>query len=215
MQSLHIQWELSTPMVVPEFPIHLDGILAYARVVAAEDAGETDPWSFQDHLPLAKAGTGEDWIWKASRLRIIPQGMPIAVQMIRKLGFEDLALDQGRVYDKGPKIFSSGTGQYKAYDMRVLVRWVAQCEAWCIGDKTAIEALLPKIQYLGKLGRNGWGRIKSYTIAVDQAAETMWTQRVLPSSMSDLVTDYVPVMTTIRPPYWDVTQRVEALEPGW
>ena len=76
MKPLRIAWQLATPIIVPDAPIHLDSVLSWARVDEATQAGEADPLAFQHDLPLERLTTPSSWCFKASWLTFDWVGEP-------------------------------------------------------------------------------------------------------------------------------------------
>jgi CRISPR type IV-associated protein Csf3 len=76
MTPLRVDFTLSTSMVLPARPIHLDALIAYAATEAALEKGVTG--HIRDLgavLPLGKEVRGDDWVWKASALIPSPDSM--------------------------------------------------------------------------------------------------------------------------------------------
>jgi CRISPR type IV-associated protein Csf3 len=78
-----------------------------------------------------------------------------------------------------------------------------------------VEELLSEISYLGKLTRNGFGKVKSVTVTQDDRAADRWSLRVLPREHKERSKDveYVDVASPTSPPYWDKLKRVAAVKP--
>ena len=79
MEGFVVSWRLSTPMAVPERPIHLDALLASAKVDEHLRRGELlqDTLAVQEELPLEKAVAPDgQWVWKASQLLCRPASPP-------------------------------------------------------------------------------------------------------------------------------------------
>lgn len=209
-QTLRVDWLLERPITVPPRPLHLDALLAWARVDAA--GGDI---SVQHDLPLARFVSGADddsddsWVWKASRVWFKPASTPFLVQTLRKVDYEDMAHDKGTVYEGRINNITPGTGVYKAFDMRTSHQWIHSAHAWCVGDQEQIQELLARVRHLGAKRRNGWGRITSTTVVDDPAAHTAWQWRVLATPQKG----YAETTGTLRPPYWDRTQSRIVYEP--
>jgi CRISPR type IV-associated protein Csf3 len=207
MEPLRIEFDLVTPMVVPKRPLHLDALLAFARVDEALTAKDPEALSYQEELPLAVHRQGDDWVWKASQLAFTaaPLAEVHAVAMTRPLTLDQIASDnaQGKWSGKLKKL-AMGTGPFKGYDLRLFVRQYDRAIAFCIGDKSEIERLLGRLTHLGSTRRNDWGRIEKVAVEVDPKAEEQWKARALPSSMAGLtMAGHHPGTVTIRAPYWD------------
>jgi len=227
MQPLKVTFTLSHPVVFDnEYSIHLDALLAWARVQDAIDAGSSNPWPEGDDLPLAKAGQGADWVWQASRLFFTPETPRELINMQRKsdpeMFYKDF--DEGLwtirnkagevVKGKTPPKINTQSGQYRAYQYYVSAQWMSKVEAWCIGDLDKVKALLDRITHIGKMGRSGFGTVASCTVEIAPAASVNWALRALPMDVKPCTgVEYAPVMSPPRAPYWDKQRRVQMMEP--
>ncbi len=208
MEGFVVSWRLSTPMAVPERPIHLDALLASAKVDEHLQRGVplTDALTAQNELPLEKSVAPDgQWVWKASQLLCRPASPPINVQMTRRVDADSLASDSGRIFTSRRQAIRIGTGPFRNYDMRLAVQWQESVEAYGVGDVVAVHTLLQKVTSLGRLRRNGWGRIDSFDVTplVEQSSN-LWRRRALPPSLiGEMLPEHQPSHGTCRPPYWD------------
>lgn len=204
MQALTVTFTLSTEMILPESPIHLDALLAWAAVDAA--GGDI---SAQDNLPLEKA-VKEDgsWVWKASMLQTSPVEVRNNVPMTRTFDPWQSGMDKDTVYEGGANVMTPGTGPYKAYIFTRHAGMIRSAKAWCVGDIDRIKSLLGSITHLGKLARLDFGRVKSIDVSPyeDQRA---WEYRVMPWA----VDGYDQTQECVHPPYWKRENRVLAWRP--
>ena len=199
MQAFVVRWRLSTPMVVPERPLHLDALLASARVDAHLRDGKPleEALLEQENLPLAKAdGPDGSWVWKASQLLFQPVSPPTNVQMTRRMDVDVMAADRERVFTSRRQTVRIGTGPFRNYDLRVPVQWQEEVTA------------------LGRLRRNGWGRIAALSVDPALPGEAdHWKQRTLPLSfLPQALPAHQPTQGTCRPPYWERARWEEVLE---
>ena len=233
MIPLKVTFRFGSPVMTDsEHPIHLDALIASSAVVEAEIGGETDPWAAADDLSdyLDKAVHENGWVWKASALRFETEteamdGLFVAFNMVRRS-------DPARRYDDleaglwgsdrkiNPETFSINTrsGQQRGYQWIAQARWMRSATAWAVGDIDAVrEALkLERIGYVGKMRRNGFGRVVSVDVEpVEDARDAdRWLLRTLPFGMPGRNgVPYAPVQACLRAPYWRKTDRVAALEP--
>ena len=103
-------------MVVPERPLHLDALLASARVDAHLRDGKPleEALLEQENLPLAKAdGPDGSWVWKASQLLFQPVSPPTNVQMTRRMDVDVMAADRERVFTSRRQTVRIGTGHFR------------------------------------------------------------------------------------------------------
>lgn len=220
MTPIKVVFRFSSPVVVDsEYPIHLDALLAWARVNEAEEAKATSPWLLQDDLPLARAGNGDDWVWQASRLCFTAAAPRQIVNQQRKCDPERYYRDHKEGYwratrsDKPPTI-NPLSGQFRAYQFYVSTQWMDRAEAWCVGDIDRVRRLLSRITHVGKMGRNGFGLISSLEIEIDDSAHEAWKLRALPKDVEGISNvPYVSALTPPRAPYWEKTRRIVMREP--
>lgn len=197
--SLKVTMTFSSPLVIPEHPVHLDALLAWAMVEEARDRNDDNPLVAQEALPLGKSGV----TWQASALAFTPMGSPFLVPMTRTFDINRLANDQGVKYIGNKQKFTQGTGKYKGYDMKVPCRWMEKAEAWCVGDEDEVGRLLSKVTAVGKLTRIGYGAVA--TCSVDQVEDGgLWRLRNLPPD-GDMPhgVQFALVQQNLQPPYWD------------
>jgi len=215
MQPLRIEWKFTTPLILSDSnPVHLDALLAWAKVDEAIKDEEEAPYSFQEQLPLYRS----EGVWQASQLVFEPDSHPFNISMIRQ--FEGLRIMLGfdteytkKAYSKSD--YNQGSGPYKGYDMRQRCQWMKKATAWCVGDAEEIRVLLNRVDRIGKLARNGFGRVSSIEIVEDIAANENWLLRVLPEGFERQsgAVPYARIMSPISPPYWDKTRMIEARKP--
>lgn len=235
MQAMKVTFKLAAPLFIDsEYPIHLDGLLAYACVQEMELAGEGDCWNkVDDHMGSILARTqGEQWVWKASKLIVSAASELMFLNQIRKsdpqMYFEDLhspanpsgvvvvgRTRKGAVKAFNPQTFKidTGSGQLRGYQWLSASKWVHDITAYAVGDIQMVESYLHQhIHFVGKVGRNGYGRIASIEVSAHDGEED-WMQRVLPlSEPGKKGAVYAPVQACIRAPYWRKTDRVMAKE---
>ena len=217
MEGFVVRWQLSTPMAVPERPIHLDALLASAKVDEELRRGTPCEHALaaQDELPLERAGTADgEWVWKASQLLCSPTSPPINVQMTRRVEMDVLAADRDRIFTSRRQALRIGTGPFRNYDLRLAVQWQGSIEAYGIGDLEAVRVLLQTITSLGRMRRNGWGKIASFSVTgLAGQAMDQWKKRSLPRSLhSEALSEHQPGYGTYRPPYWNRAEWSEILE---
>jgi CRISPR type IV-associated protein Csf3 len=211
MKPLRIDFELETPIRAPAYPVHFDGVLAWAAVQDGLENG-IPMEEAQNALPLAQDGEGADAVWKASWIRFAP-GPRDSMVFTRPFRVQDVVLDNGRAYherraEKWDAEISSSA--FKAYLITVPLRYSKFASAWCVGDKDGIERLLKEhVTHLGKLSRLDLGRIRSFSVNDDQDASRLWAWR----TMSRQMDGYARAFETVRAPYWKRENRREAWVP--
>lgn len=229
MEALKVTFTFATPLLIDsDYPIHMDAIIASAVCRLAESMGSENPWRDADDLSgyLDKT-SGDNWVWKASRLIFTPASGINFQNQIRKSDPARYLQDLGNYWvgkkpsdDRplgsiNPETFKIDTrsGQQRGYQWLISSQWMAKAEAWIIGDKEALEDLLKSITHIGKMGRNDYGRIKNMTIESTSEVER-WKLRVLPVNEIGLSgVDYELVNACLRAPYWKDINRGQVKEP--
>jgi len=206
----------------------MDAIIASAVCRLSEEYGSENAWLDAENLSgyLDKT-TGDDWVWKASRLIFTPSSGINFQNQIRKSDpdryFKDLGVywtgkkpsEEKPIGSITPETFriNTGSGQQRGYQWLTASQWMSKAEAWVIGDKSALEDLLSSMTHIGKMSRNDYGRIKSMTIESVADADN-WKLRVLPLDEDGLAgVKYEPVNACLRAPYWKNTNRGQVKEP--
>ena len=229
MQPLKVTFAMRSPVVVDsERPFHLDALLASCVCEEAQSLGSDNAWAAADDLSsyLERASFDNDWVWKASALQCIaPAGLPFVLSqlnMLRRSNPESVydALDRGdwesaRKINPGTWKIDTASGQHRTYQWIAQLRHVSHMTAWCVGDEHAIRDALSRVAFIGKMRRNGFGRVGAVTVEAAPATERdHWMLRVLPQGATGLPgTAYEPVVSPLRAPYWRKTAAVIAQEP--
>lgn len=211
MKPLRITWTFKTPVMQGDLPLHLDALLAFARVNESLTTGE-DPAVAHDDLPLERC----DQVWAASQVAFAPALARGRQQMVRRLDADRLAEAKGRCAKMSVNVFTPASGRFKAFNLIADYAWVPQANAWCVGDEDRVRALLETIPALGRLTRNGWGEIKQLDVRPAPAGEEgYWRLRALPlhSGLELAGTPYATVIQGVVPPYWDRTRHIPAAVP--
>lgn len=202
--ALRVVFELNRPMRIPENPIHLDALLAWAVVDEATEAGHPDPWSLQHELPLERhsSANASQWCWKASMLVARPTSIQFMANRTR--GQDGLLISKAMdVLAAPPNTLPQGSGRYKQFLLSDPLQWVSALTAWCIStDRDRLESLLRRVRHIGKLRAIGAGRVSNLEIHPGEDAG-QWMCRAMPEPMPG----YLPVHGALRPPYWDRSAR--------
>lgn len=215
--SLVVTFRLRSHTVLPERPIHLDGVIAYAMVTAAARAGHPNPLETQSELPLEKAvADNGEWVWKASVVHLIQQGGIQWHHHVRSFEPHVWAADRERCRWQGKTTRANdATGHQKAYVFNTPLVFAPMAKAWCVGDRDGIQSLLTsEVHHLGRNGRVGCGWIDSIEVeeATSDEAEH-WRRRCLSESLgAHKLPEHCRGHATMHPPYWDRSARVPCLE---
>lgn len=209
MTPLRITFTLDRPMRVPEYPIHLDALLAWAVVTEAGTMGHDNPLDAQEQLPLASEGAGEGAVWCASQLIFRPESSADPLLLTKRFELEAIARKQGTLIAGGPTKIPMGTGPYKAFVLNEPMAWVSCAVAYAVGEAERIGVLLKRITHVGKRRGIGMGRVSAIDIAADARATHAWRCRIMPTPMEG----YEAIEATTRPPYWKRENRRVAYIP--
>ena len=125
-----------------------------------------------------------------------------------------MAADRERVFTSRRQSVRIGMGPFRNYDLRLAVQWQGEITAYGVGEIDLVRNLLTTIGSLGRLRRNGWGKIAALRIDPAAPAEAQrWKQRTLPASFFDqALQEHQPAQGTCRPPYWDRSCWTDVLE---
>ena len=220
MEPLRITWSFYTPVVNnSDYLIHLDALVAFTVYEDAFEAGAANAAEISKDLShvFEQHDSAHGSVWKASCLLLEPASEIFMTTLIRRNEAEAFmsAQDQGLLHGRKRSVLPSGKGQERGYYVFHPYQWMKQATAWCIADEVELRAALEQIKYIGKMGRNGFGRINEFTIVRDDAANDKWRQRLLSVDMQG-AKDVDYVVTTnqcLQPPYWDKLNRTTVREP--
>jgi CRISPR type IV-associated protein Csf3 len=210
-QPFRVDLVLSTPMALPDQPIHLDALLCRARVDRDDVAGVSGlatPWANQYDIPLAKLETEAGWCFKASWLRFAGLGDSFLHYQTRKAD-----VDMWREgYESGllKRIpgFSTGSTFTRAMLVATPMQLVTFVHAFGIGDIAGVESLLRELPSLGKLKRRGAGTIDSVKVTAVDESECQWYRRnlptTLPADIQDMASGWSLTLAEgrLQSPYW-------------
>lgn len=220
LQPLKVTFRFRSPVVRDaEYPIHLDGLLAWCVMDAATEAGSADPWVDAENLDrlLGVESGADEWVWQASALHFTPMSERVMTHLVRRsdpLLYMD-GIDRGLIQMRRTRNqITTASGQERAYHVIYPYQWMDRAEAWCIGARDAVTAMLNRLPAIGKMARNGYGAIESFSVEYDDDAEWRWRVRTLPMGvpMAESV-EYVPAIQCPRPPYWRKMNRTAVMEP--
>lgn len=202
-EPFRVDWELCTPMIVPDAPIHLDALLARARVDSDAVLALDDPYSTQHNLPLEKFQVDQDWCFKASRLFLVGVGPTVQYHQVRRANVTMWreAADRG-LFKRDPP-FDPARGISKAVSILLPMRMMIHAHAWGVGNIVEVQLLLNRIHSLGKLKRRSSGTIKSCVVTACGGDDCLWHLRNLPLASPRLPSvSYSTSLGCLRSPYW-------------
>lgn len=219
MKPLRITWTFSSPVVnMSDYPTHLDGLVAFTVFEQAKAMGAHDPVALAQDLNhvFAQQDSANGPIWKASCLAFSPASEVLYTTLVRRNEAQAWQMHQDAgVIKSSRNTLSSTTGVNRAYFVQHPYQWMHSASAWCIADETELRAALADIKAIGKMVRNGFGRILDCTIIEDEAAVEKWRIRNLPLDVVGAAdTQYAETQRLcVRPPYWQRTAALPAKEP--
>lgn len=225
MEPLRVEWRFAAPLALAsDYPVHLDALLAWCVMDERERAGSENPWADADDLSALLERTepsqpgGDDWCWKASRLNVEWASDFQYLNMVRKsepLEFLE-GYDRNLIGGRKRSGINTMSGQQRGYQWLLPCRWAERAVAYCIGDAQAIEAALSRLTHIGKMARNGFGRVKSVSVEPDEGASVRWRYRTLPAHEAQqpmpAPATLIPVQRPLRAPYWRRLACVNAVE---
>lgn len=220
MKPLRVTWTFTSPVVnVSDYPTHLDGLVAYTVFEQARSAGSKNPVELSEDLSHV-FGVEESVhgpIFQASMLSFDPMAEPFYANFVRRSEGQEWqqAQDAGLVSGRQRTMLESTRGVHRAYFVQYPYQWMRSATAWCIADEVELRAALVEIKSIGKMARNGFGRVKEFSIVEDVQALQKWRMRFLPIDVAgDPSLDYVLSQNLcVRAPYWRRDLAVPAKEP--
>lgn len=205
MLPLRVEWKLTGPWCPPAYPIHLDGLVAWAvvaRKMGANIGDDADFDEMQSDLPFERDGE----VWKASIVR--PRRVLHAERRLMTCRTPELLLSDLSEQDKlhGRKMTKIDTvrGPLKNAAFYSTAQTVDGLVAWCVADPDALADLLGDIKAIGKRRRLGFGHVAvdGLSIVDDPSAHELWRRRNLPARPADGGETYVEIINRLTPPYW-------------
>jgi CRISPR type IV-associated protein Csf3 len=205
-------------MAIPNHPVHLDALLAYAAVSRAEAEGIafSEAIAAQDRLPLQKWKHNGSEGYCASCLYLQePAESPFQTSITSRPELDLFAEARRNGHKVGKNTFPVGTGAFKQFQIKIPRRSYKGATAWCIGIPEQITDLLGDLLAIGKFARNAFGRIHSVAVEPDSEAAQRWMRRNLPEGANlDPEATYFPAAAATYPPYWKREHFQGALVPA-
>lgn len=234
MKPLRLTWQLATPIATSAYPIHLDDLVAYAQTQLKLRMAEHNPHDegqVRDlalDLPLGKETRGDASVWQASAL--MPPDDALISHGMRFWTSKTDSYDYAQRFAKGQLALRGKPETLKPYGLQINtqggllkngykfygIKRIPSLQAWCIGEPDALAELLDPamgspLMWIGARGRSGHGRITSFEMVEDPAAEQMWEHRSLPWPHAG----GVQMRLATHPPYWDAeNQRTAWARPS-
>ena len=148
--------------------------------------------------------------WKASTFEVVGYHEQTRRYMTAKTPVQAMALAIGRglVDPKGGSIIDTQRGPGKNSAFYYTLEFADGLQAWCIGDRDALEDLLSGVSAMGAKTRLGHGALQPYEdgrffrIVPDETAHVRWQHRNLPVRLHERL---MPGAGALKPPYWRPT----------
>lgn len=225
MIGLRVECRLAGPWVPPAFGLHLDGLLAWARVQEClqqgAEAGEPDYENILASLPLQRDPATSAWCaslfatvgWAGQERRYLTAKTPVEA-MCREIIAGSLEAKGGAKIDTVRGLAKNGQAFFTAEHAQGL-------RAWCVGDPDDIVHLLTSFVHgVGQKTRSGFGSMiegpdgSCWTVVEDEEAHQKWRYRSMPvatdgaafqapnsgAGLGDGI--LVPGVGSWKPPYW-------------
>jgi CRISPR type IV-associated protein Csf3 len=207
-KTYKVTFEMEGKMGKPVDPIHLDGLLAFART--QEDGGD---WTNQLDLPVERFETEAGWCFKASSLYY----EPISQQTVAKTNKTDVTylaslLEKG--ITKVPNKVSAASGKYKASLYFDTVLLVKELIAYVATDNPGrVHEMLATINFIGPNRKLGLGAVLSVNIEEASIEEAdLWQNRHLPVAIDEAC---YPISGHLQPPYWNKSNQNTIYRRPW
>lgn len=211
-QPFRVDWELCTPMIVPDAPIHLDALMSRARVDCDAGLVLDDPYSTQHNLPLEKYQVGEDWCFKASRLFLTGVGPTVQYHQVRRANVTTWREAADRGLFKRDPVFDPSRGFTKGVSVVLPMKMMTHAHAWGVGNIAEVQFLLNHIHSIGKLKRRSSGTVKNCKVTACAVDDCQWFIRNLPLASERLPNiSYSTSLGCLRSPYWKTENNVGVL----
>lgn len=141
---------------------------------------------------------GQVWGWACSRA------------LYDAAGYTTVAVRRRPAADEAARYASEGkwhlsSGPLKARDTPASATLAGELSWWALADPEPLRLLLARVHTLGRHGRQGNGRVLSWTVAPDAAAAQGWRDRVWPDPSG------AGPLGTVRAPYHHRTRRMPCL----
>lgn len=214
MKSIRISLEISSPILVPKFPIHLDALL-FASYQLNTDLPDEEILNRMNEV-LAT----QDGIYKASAMRYIrTKQTPIhSIQwsLVTRTHWEEWPYSQ---HQREKTVVVKGGGFRKRVTEYNAISTGA-VDFHAVGDPQKIKYLLDNLGYIGLNNSQGFGEITAIHIEEDEDFSFFDEQGELARSLPIHFVDaeknesYLRIFNSFKPPY-QTSERVESLIPNF
>ena len=226
LKPFRVEFDLCSPIQMDYLPIHLDGLIAWALLqdeiqafLKGERENAPNPADCDSSLYASLPLKRENGVYCASVIlpgqvdgqstRYFTRGSD--AESLATLGIRE---SEGRGtlirnMKNMRRIFTSGGALKAGFEINQ-VQHVPTCVGYGIGDIESVQSLLKAhVAGLGKNRAKGHGSISDIRVEEDELAHEHWKLRAMPSQFDG----GVPIITPVRPPYWNKSLRQVAYLP--
>lgn len=214
MKSIRISLEMSSPILVPKFPIHLDALLFASYQLNTN-------LSDQEILNRLEGVLGiKDGIFQASAMRYIrTKQTPIHScqwSLVTRTHWEEWPYSQ---HEKEKSVIVKGGGFRKRVTEYNAISTGA-VDFHAVGDPQKIKYLIENLGFIGLNNSQGFGEITAIDIEEDEDFtffdEEGELARSLPIHLvsAEKTESYLKILNSFKPPY-QTSERVESLIPNF
>jgi CRISPR type IV-associated protein Csf3 len=196
--------QINGPMQLSPKTVHLDGLLAFARVQQYLLATGKSDHSVGNELPLEKFSSNGQWVWKASLFHYEEPRVPARMNLNRThpVNKASMLKDDQLGLVVAPRTVNTGGGAFKQRLFTDTVTHINRAIAVGVGDVSKVEELLQQITAIGQGRRHGYGRVQEWKVVeLDDESSIPWTYRNLPVGTKS-VYEHALAAGNLRAPYW-------------
>jgi len=160
-------------------------------------------------LPLGTWHIGKHWGWSASAL--FPVAEPGEDEIMESVQYFRKRFRRAPVHlTKGKPNTQSGPA--RDFNIPFVIQHPAYLVGYAVGNAKVLRSLLKRnVRYIGKKRQRGKGRVLSITVEpIEEDRSVVWQGQ----AMRWLPDDNGLRLVRLRPPYWNIVNRVKCCEIG-
>lgn len=214
MNSLRIELGISSPILQPQYPIHLDALL-YAAFKSASDFSDEEIL-----LELDKILAKENGIYKASAMRFIKStSMPLVASDVSFVTRTHWTEWEYSKHEREKSVITKG-GPFRKRVTEYQAINVGAVEFHAIGDEEKIKYLLEILGFIGLGNNQGFGEISSINFEESEDYcffdENGELARNLPIEMvsNEIANQCINTVNSVKPPY-KTSERKQSVIPNF
>jgi len=214
IRPLKITFEMDAAGVIydPQTPIMLDAVIDWAlspMVRKSDSAPLRNEPPEEIHLPLGKWRIGKHWGWSASAL--FPVAGPGEDEILESIQYFRKRFRRAQLHlTKGMP--NTQSGAMRDHNIPYVIQHPAYLVGYAVGNAKRLRSLLRRnVRYLGGKRSKGKGRVLSITVEpIEEDRSVVWQGQ----AMRWLPDDNGLRLVRLRPPYWNIVNRVKCCEIG-